>query len=800
MQVKFHANEGPGPVAPGTSRDARRTSSGRSAARTALVGALALGLAGAGLATGPAQAIDSNPPTGPGNIEIFPKRDMVAIEGYSEYAGKTAEIKVLRGGSVIGSAKGTVDSTGFLEVNHPGGVCWGAGGGPQVTPDIKGGDEIRVDFANTGGKWDGARTTDVEITDVRRGTEGNRLVISGRYGAGVDLAKFGIEIVNPDMRGGTSAVGERAIGWPLEAGEPAPTGYSVNGNATNGEFEVTFAFDRASDLDLAEAGEAVALGWQAEAPPELGIEAFYGMTLYEFHEASGPGMGGCPAGPQEKRPLAPTVTSAKGAGDGTIDVTWGAGTNLPEAPAINGYSVTAIRSVSTGLDAGGVVRTAADGRSATISKLDAGEVYDVEVAARSTAGDSEPAVMRVKAAPHIAPTATARTTRQAVNGKYQPLVGEFGVNLDPTPGLISAEVLYTVDGSAPTKDNGTLFVPGLTDPIEIRQDTTVKWIVTDGGNITGPVGQQLYDIVETDVSTQPAPTGTTAVAAPVSGAIDVTIPKLADPAVTAYRIQAYTGASETVETGIRVGTAVSVAQPTDPAATSVTRRMTGLTNGTEYKFSVAARYGTVWSPESVLTAAVAPTAGSAAVAGPDQDVLRGRSFVLDGGASPKAVTYQWTQIRPTTVSNGGLPQDPAFDLNPTQSGVQATTGAIAEPTLTLTAPLLTTPTSDHNLQFRLTTTHSDGVTRSDLVDIKLQADAVTAEEVRWRAGDEIGGTASQENATLTLLNGSPTGGVIGQAVVANGEWTYPSGTPALVNGTIYVWSDYGYTGTITTTN
>ena len=36
-----------------------------------------------------------------------------------------------------------------------------------------------------------------------------------------------------------------------------------------------------------------------------------------------------------------------------------------------------------------------------------------------------------------------------------------------------------------------------------------------------------------------------------------------------------------------------------------------------------------------------------------------------------------------TGGNGGFPQDPALDLNPATNGVQATTGATTEPTLTL---------------------------------------------------------------------------------------------------------------------
>jgi hypothetical protein len=785
--------------------------------RTALFGGLTFGIAGAALAALPAaQAIDSNPPTGPGNIEIFTKRDMVAIEGYSEYAGKKAEIKVLRGGNVIGSAIGTVDGTGFLEVNHPGGECWGAGTNLKVTPDIKTGDEIRVDFLNTGtpGKWDGAKVTGVEITDVARVEAGNKLVISGTYDAGVNMPDFsnlaadpgrmGVEIVNPDMRGGTSAVGERAIGWPAEADptEPAPTGYTTSHVVTGSEgaggtFEVTFAFEQKSDLDLAEAGEVVGLGWQADADPALGdIEFLAGLTLVEFHESSGPGMGGCPAGPQEARPNSPTVYTAKGAGPGAIDVTWGTGSTLPEAPGITGYEVTAIRSVSTGLDAGGVVRTAADGRSATVEGLTAGEIYDVEIASRSGAGDSKPAVMRVKAAPHITPEATASTLREPnADGKYLPLTrnanGDFGVQLDPVPGLLDAEVHYTTDGSTPTITSDT-FVPGESESLEIMQDTTVKWIVVDGGNIVGPVGSKLFDIVDT---TNAAPVIDDALtkAAPISGAVDVIFNRLTDATVTTYRVQAYNEAGT-----VRVGTPIAIAQPT--GGDTVLRRMTGLKNGTYYRFTVAARYGTVWSNESALSAPVAPVAGSAALAGPDQTLLRGRPLVLDGGESPKALTYTWTQIRPTAVNNGGLPQDPAFDLNPGLAGIQATTGPKPTATLNLTTPLLTTPTSDHNLQFRLNTTHSDGVSRSDIVDITLQPDTVVADEVRWRAGDEIGGTGSQENAQLNLLNGSATGAVIGQPFVTNGEWTFAGGTPALLNSRIYVWSNYGFTGTITTTN
>jgi hypothetical protein len=580
--------------------------------RRLAVGGLALGLTSAALTGVPAQAINSNPPTGPGNIEIFPVRDMVAIDGYAEQAGKTAVFKVIRGGTVVGSTTGTVDANGFLEVNHPGGVCWGLGAGaPQVTPDIRAGDEVRVDFAD--GTWDGSRVTDAEAVKAVRDDGARTLTITGRYGPGVDMpnpadlvsdpGKFGLEIVNPDMRDG-SAIGERAIGWPASPDEP-PTGYTVTGavtgsDATGGTFSATFGFESTDDLALADAGSITALGWLAEPDPALGVEAQYGLTLHEFYEFGGPGMGGCPAGPEQVRTNGPADYTGKGAGPGSITVDWAAAVPTPGSPPVTGYVVRAVN----GEDEKGK-RLAADARSTTITGLVPDEIYSVEITARSAAGEGTPSVIsRLRADDHVVPTASATTLRRPnAEGRYAPLVtgvaGDFGVHLDPAPGVLGAEVHYTLDGSMPTTKSPT-FVSGVDSSLQIRQDTTVRWIVVDSGNVVGPMGQQLFDIIE---SVNAAPEITRVEAAPVGGAVDVTWSKLTDPAVNLYRVQAYTGASTDVATGVRVGVPVNAAQPTDAAVAEVVRRMTGLTNGTEYKFTVAARYGTVFSAESALSPA-----------------------------------------------------------------------------------------------------------------------------------------------------------------------------------------------------
>ena len=91
-----------------------------------VAGLIATGLAGTSLFT-PGLAAAA-PPTFPDNLVVFPDRDFITIEGFQEHKGETATVEVTRGGTVVGSAQGLVsgDEVAF-EINHPGGVCWGAG-------------------------------------------------------------------------------------------------------------------------------------------------------------------------------------------------------------------------------------------------------------------------------------------------------------------------------------------------------------------------------------------------------------------------------------------------------------------------------------------------------------------------------------------------------------------------------------------------------------------------------------------------------------------------------------------------
>ncbi|MGF9648409.1 fibronectin type III domain-containing protein [Pseudarthrobacter oxydans] len=398
-----------------------------------LAGTTTLALLGAGASV----VMAANPPVGPGNIEIFTKRDMVAIEGYTAQAGQDATIRVSRGGSLIGVARGVVDATGFLEVNHPGGVCWDV-----VTPNITGGDEVTVEFED--GSGDGALAGTAIITsveavdgtptpDTANDVEGE-VVVKGKYGEGVDTARMAVEIVNPDMR--DMGIGERAIGWP---DDEEPAGYRVEGNAANGEFTVTYGFFSEAERDAAMAGDPSVASWQAEP---VGVEAQLGLTISEFKEIDGPGFGGCPAGPSGQAPNQPTEAFASAAGGSSITATWSPATVPADAPAITGYEVIAEDTV---LDQEVSVKVGAEATSATIRGLVDGQVYPVKVVALNGQA-SNPAVAGTVTATSAAlpPAASAPTAPGNVAVNDGSLLGSADVTWTAAAANGSAVTGYTV--------------------------------------------------------------------------------------------------------------------------------------------------------------------------------------------------------------------------------------------------------------------------------------------------------------------------------------------------------------------
>ena len=147
-------------------------------------------------------------PEFPNNVVVFPNRDFVSLEGYSEHAGETALVEVTRPGvGVVGAAKGVVSGTDVaFEINHPGGVCWGNGTALNVTPDILAGDVVSVSFPD--GSHDETTTSSATVTQdmVQNGTT---VTVDGTFGPTIVNADFLEQrIINPDL---VPIVGKRDV-------------------------------------------------------------------------------------------------------------------------------------------------------------------------------------------------------------------------------------------------------------------------------------------------------------------------------------------------------------------------------------------------------------------------------------------------------------------------------------------------------------------------------------------------------------------------------------------------------------
>jgi hypothetical protein len=354
----------------------------QSRSRRALAQAALVGLAVASITVIAGQAAQSaNPPAAPNNIVVFPQRDFVTVEGYQGRVGQQATVTVTRNGVETSRAVGRVAAGDVaLEINHPGGVCW-----QGVTPDIKPGDVVRVSFP--GGASDSTKTQRPVVTPQADGTGLRKvgafdLVVEGSRGA-VPLSRIEQRIINPDMD--DTEVGRRDIRAPSRPGPytstlTAPTSTTFRATyhfVTDGD---TTAAEATAMRDLAAEGQMRALSWQVTD----GAGNRQGLTISEFGELGGPGMGGCPLGPSTAAPNAPTGVTAT-VGNQSATASWNPATTIPDGSPITGYKVTAVNTTSnveTSVNVG-LCTTAC---TATVPNLTNGATYRIQVRALSEAG------------------------------------------------------------------------------------------------------------------------------------------------------------------------------------------------------------------------------------------------------------------------------------------------------------------------------------------------------------------------------------------------------------------------------
>jgi large repetitive protein len=220
-------------------------------------------------------------PAQPLEVVVFPERDFVVTEGGP--GNLALDFKIIRNGVTIGTAAGTTDADGLLEVNHPGGVCW-----QGVTPNILPGDVLRVTEQATPGNGYEVRTQGVSAPQAE--IVGSNVVVHGvaldDAGNPLPLSRVEQRIVQPEFREPPEPLEKRDIRATTDDGN------LVRDPSVEGGFIATHSGLTAVQREKAIAGQTRVLGWQRTAANGDRL----GITIFEAGEVGGPGFGGCPLG------------------------------------------------------------------------------------------------------------------------------------------------------------------------------------------------------------------------------------------------------------------------------------------------------------------------------------------------------------------------------------------------------------------------------------------------------------------------------------------------------------------------
>ena len=704
-------------------------------------------------------------PTFPNNLVVFPDRDFLTIEGYQDKVGQTATVEVNRPGTgIIGSAKGVI-GTGDVafEINHPGGYCWGEGTGLKVTPDIKPGDVVSIKFDD--GTSDSTTVQDAYVTE-HSALSGQTLTVRGHVGAGVNKNQMEQRVIEPALK--ETAVGRRdirAVPGPLTANE----GYSSSLEFSGETFTATYVFTdpAAAEIAAAATGER-AMAWEVEDE----AANRQGLTIAEFGELGGPGMGGCPNGPLQSGPAGPTdVSVAKVNGD--LKINWKPAVAIPGTPAITGYRITAVAQTINGAEQveHGIRISDPKASSTAIKGIDPNENYDVYAVSVSSAGETFPAI------PVIAETdTTAPTVAASPNGGTFPVAQELTL----TANELGSDIYYTLDGSDPVSagvsTEGALLYRG---PVKVAESSTFTFAAIDpSGNVSE------NGTVEFKITNDPVPAAPVIATAPVAGKGTATVSWTApDPGAEGLTIESYTVQAYT-EDGAPYGSGKQVAGD----VTSLV--YDGLAGDTAYQFTVKATNINGTGAESAKSAVVMVLGDVVANAGPDQSVTRrptATTVTLDGTGSTAAnAAYLWEQVL-------ARPDDPD---KVTLSGSDT-----LKPKFNLA--VFQHPMTNNPLKFRLTVT-ADGVSRTDEVQITPVPDRIAVSLAQWKSRDfRVNGTSTAVGGTVTIRVGNATGAVLGRVTVTAAAAPETGGVftlrlrdgqaPAANPGVIYVESTLGGT-------
>jgi hypothetical protein len=241
----------------------------------------------------------NEPPVSPRSVIAFPQRDFVSASGYK--ATDRVRVDVLRKDAngdlaVVGSTPdltpvdepATTGFDGIVEVNHPGGGCFGTADHPN-TPNIRPGDKVRLTITNVPFSADNLpdQTTVYDVTAQRpvRTAAGTVEV----HGTAVDPATGGpVDIGQLEQRLVTSSANAFALNGKrtLRAGAGADGTLTYDAVGST-KWTATYTGLSADDVTRALASESRAV-WLGRSPL-VGNE----LTIYE----NGPAVAGGPSAP-----------------------------------------------------------------------------------------------------------------------------------------------------------------------------------------------------------------------------------------------------------------------------------------------------------------------------------------------------------------------------------------------------------------------------------------------------------------------------------------------------------------------
>jgi hypothetical protein len=245
----------------------------------------------------------------PADAIVFTNRDFVSISNLKP--NEDLLVEVIRNNLPVAVANNPrTDANGFVEVNHPGGVCW-----DKTTPDIVANDLIKVSYKRDKTVATQTLTQDVKASQAEYGDTGKTFVVikgtAQANGSPIDLSLLEIRIINREFIDPSrlfSRIGKRDIradsaggridgtdGKPISGtrGILAYDPYDAEKNPNRTNFTATFTGLSPTELQLVVEGQTRVMGWASTD----GAGNRLGVTIYEVAEFGGPGMGNCPGGP-----------------------------------------------------------------------------------------------------------------------------------------------------------------------------------------------------------------------------------------------------------------------------------------------------------------------------------------------------------------------------------------------------------------------------------------------------------------------------------------------------------------------